>query len=248
MNYLYIGNMEDVALENARKMLGVQDIFSHPDFYMFGPVDKKKSMGVDVANEMLHIAETYPAKAEFYVYYIPHFEVMTVDAQNVLLKMLEENNYVRVIAVVDTDSKVLDTVKSRMKLIYYKPQTVTQYMAEGHNFYEYFADGVVERDLLRKVYDTLLKGSIPGILLALNMVKEKDAEEYAGSYKPILQLIRAMVVETIENRIFEVPGVLELPFGILELRNMRSVTEKYLAVADKMTKQDMFCYVTLLEN
>ena len=61
-------------------------------------------------------------------------------------------------------------------------------------------------------------------------------------------MIRAMVVETIECRIFEVQGLLEMPFGILELRSMRSVTEKYLLVADKMTKQDMFCYITLLEK
>lgn len=248
MNFLYVGNMEDVALENARKTLGVSDVFSHPDFYLFEPADKKKSMGVEIANAMLRLAETYPAQAECYVFYVPHFELFTVDAQNVLLKMLEENEYVSVIAVTDTDKGILETIKSRMKLIYYKPQTVEQYMAEGHSFYEYFADGKAEAEVLSRVYDTLLNGNIAGVLSVLNMVKEKDANEYSGSYKSILQMIRAMVVETIENRIFETQGILELPFGILELRNMRSVTERYLTVADKMTKQDMFCYVTLLGN
>lgn len=248
MNFLYVGNMYDVALENARKILEVQDVFSHPDFYMFEPMDKKKTMGVEIANEMLRLAETYPAKAECYVFFVPRFELFTVDAQNVILKMLEENEYVSVIAVTDTDKKVLETVKSRMKLIFFKPKTVEQYMAEGYSFYEYFSNDEIEKNALKKVYDTLLKGSISGILTALNMVKEKDTNEYSGSYKPILQMIRAMVVETIECRIFEVQGLLEMPFGILELRSMRSVTEKYLLVADKMTKQDMFCYITLLEK
>lgn len=248
MNFLYVGNMKDIALENARKILGVSDVFSHPDFYVFEPMDKRKSMGVEVANTMLHLAETYPAQAECYIFFVPHFELFTVDAQNVLLKMLEENEYVSVIAVTDTDRIVLETIKSRMKVVYYKPQTVEQYMAEGHTFYEYFADGKAEVEVLNRVYDTMLKGSILGILLALNMVKEKDVNEYSGSYKPILQMIRAMVVETIENRFFETQGVIELPFGILELKNMQSITERYLTIADKMTKQDMFCYVTLLGN
>jgi len=110
--------MEDV-FRLARKLLACENLELHPDFMLISKKDGKKTMGVEEAGQIIAKANYKPAIADRTIIIIDGMDCMTAIAQNKLLKLLEENNNVQVIAISYSEN-VLDTVKSRMQVIRYK--------------------------------------------------------------------------------------------------------------------------------
>lgn len=178
------------ALMVAGELLSspVEKLSVHPD-YLFIDKGKEKSIGVTQANMIVQKASLLPAISNKIVIVIDGFENMTVQAQNKLLKTLEENTSVLVIAVVySSASDVLATIKSRMRVVNYEPLDKISFLTfcKEHNIsdaaYFFHASGGCpenkECETLTRLYksigECILKKNIPGIFSLLHLVKEKD--------------------------------------------------------------------------
>ncbi|WP_026653443.1 sigma 54-interacting transcriptional regulator [Butyrivibrio proteoclasticus] len=175
---LYLGqpgqNLLAMAEEKAASILdtSVSSLASHPDYMYVGLDDGEKTLGVDKAATIIQKASVCSAVADTKVIVIDNIEKMTVDAQNKLLKTLEESD-VTIIGLAYED-KLLPTVKSRMIVSRIPSSKIIP--ADVQNIFNLVAD--------------VLNGGAPeGILKVLNMVAEKGNDsffmshrEYVGSF------------------------------------------------------------------
>lgn len=87
---------------------------SNPDFVKIGLPKDKKTVSVDSVREMREDTLTAPLVSRRKVYVIEYGDKMTVEAQNALLKILEEPPlYVVIIIITSNPLSLLDTVRSR---------------------------------------------------------------------------------------------------------------------------------------
>ena len=88
---------------------------SHPDLFLIRVPEDKKSIGVDqVRDEIIKEAFVRPFTSKRKVFIIEDGMALTVEAQNALLKVLEEPpEYVCFIILAENQSGLLETVRSR---------------------------------------------------------------------------------------------------------------------------------------
>lgn len=86
---------------------------NNPDFYYIGLGDEK-SIKIDIVRQMQKKIQELPIVSNKKVYIIDNFEYMTREAQNCLLKTIEEPpEFVALILITSNESKILNTIKSR---------------------------------------------------------------------------------------------------------------------------------------
>ena len=86
---------------------------NNPDFYYIG-VSDEKSIKIETVRQMQKKIQELPIVSSKKVYIIDDFECMTREAQNCLLKTIEEPpEFVIVILITANESKILNTIKSR---------------------------------------------------------------------------------------------------------------------------------------
>lgn len=125
-SYMFIGpdgiGKSLFAKEYARIILNCNyDIYNHPDFYMIEPEDGKNIKIEQIRYLQEKISEK-PVKSNKKVYIINNSDSMTKEAQNCLLKTLEEPPlYAVIILIVSNENKLLTTIKSRCTKIVFKP-------------------------------------------------------------------------------------------------------------------------------
>ena len=89
----------------------------HSDVLFF-PKDSKKGLVVDDINEIVEKAYIYPLEASKKIFVINNFDLSTVQAQNKLLKTLEEPPKTSMFILTSTNpANILNTIKSRSKSI-----------------------------------------------------------------------------------------------------------------------------------
>lgn len=94
---------------------------SHPDLFYFSP-DKKASMGVETVRDIKKSLFFMPNDGDRKVYIIDDAQKMTVQAQNALLKFIEEPPAsVLLFIVADKKESLLPTVVSRTRIISLAP-------------------------------------------------------------------------------------------------------------------------------
>ena len=94
---------------------------SHPDLFYFSP-DKKASMGVETVRDIKKSLFFMPNDGDRKVYIIDDAQTMTVQAQNALLKFIEEPPAsVLFFIVADKKESLLPTVVSRTRIISLAP-------------------------------------------------------------------------------------------------------------------------------
>lgn len=189
---LLSGNVGLPMLSDALKIASillstpVEKLLIHPD-YLFIDKGDEKSIGVAQSDLIVQKASLLPAVSDKTVIVIDGFDSMTVQAQNKLLKTIEENSSVLVIAVAYTNA-VLDTIKSRMRVIEYEPLNRDSFLefCNRQNLsdapYFYYASGGCpeNRDcehltkLYKSIGECILKKNISKIFSLLHLVKEKD--------------------------------------------------------------------------
>lgn len=157
---LYLGGdcpqMLTDALLKASELLhtDVDSLCEHPDFLY---VDEK-SLGVADAERIVCRAAMRPVIAEAAVIVVNHFDTMTVQAQNKLLKTVEEGDAILLgVAYADT---ILETMKSRMRILQYRSEALPE------------ADCVPSD--VAACLNSFSSYAPKDILRALHLVKEKD--------------------------------------------------------------------------
>ena len=97
---------------------------SHPDLFYFSP-DKKASMGVETVRDIKKSLFFMPNDGDRKVYIIDDAQKMTVQAQNALLKFIEEPPAsVLFFIVADKKESLLPTVVSRTRIISLAPSDI----------------------------------------------------------------------------------------------------------------------------
>lgn len=108
---------------------------NHPDFNIIEP--EGKNIKIEQIRTMQSKIIEKPIVSQKKVYIINDADLMTKEAQNCLLKTLEEPpNYIVIILIVDNESKMLTTIKSRcMKLSFEKisDEEIKKYLIDKCN-------------------------------------------------------------------------------------------------------------------
>lgn len=92
---------------------------NNPDFYYIG-LGEENSIKIDVVRNMQKKVQELPIVSNRKVYIIDDSEYMTKEAQNCLLKTIEEPpEFVTIILITSNENRILNTIKSRCLKIYF---------------------------------------------------------------------------------------------------------------------------------
>ena len=189
---LFIGNKEtdllQLAKERACSILGTStaDLICHPDYSYYGLGRNEKTMGVETAKEIIdHSCLT--AAYEMKVIVIDHMDKMTVDAQNKLLKTVEEGNVI--IIGLAYEDRILSTLKSRMQVI-----RICDKKRELSNELE---------DIFYQTRKRLLSNScdnVKELLSILGLVREKDPQSFFSIHRESVPDLIDVIASAIIDR------------------------------------------------
>lgn len=188
----------------------------HPDF-LFVDRGKDKSIGVEKVEEILSKGSLKPSISNKILILIDAIDTMTEQAQNKLLKLLEDSEHVLLVAT-SYSNNVLHTIKSRMRIISYHPYT-------KDDFYNYCnrnnisnpemlfyvtggCPGLIDSysgaaKIMKQVVDSFNKEKPLEILSVLHLVKENDRDNFFSVYPQLVgnlyRLIGRLCADAIHN-------------------------------------------------
>ncbi len=110
--------------ENCASCIAFQS-GNHPDFYEIKP--ENKTIKIEQIRNMQQEISQKPVTSNRKVYVIIDSDAMTKEAQNCLLKTLEEPpEYATIILVTSNEAKLLNTIKSRCIKVSFEPISIEQ--------------------------------------------------------------------------------------------------------------------------
>lgn len=115
--------MEEAAEKFAASILGCTEdtLLSNSDFLLLEKPEGKNSIGVDELSPLLDFSALLPV-GRYRVCVIPDMDCLTVQAQNKLLKTLEESRTTVIVGVSNSGGeRLLPTIKSRMRVFRFLP-------------------------------------------------------------------------------------------------------------------------------
>lgn len=168
-SYMFIGidgiGKSLFAKEFAKLILDANSLTNHPDFMAVLPEDSKSIKIEQIRYLQEKIAEK-PIMSDKKVYIIENSDTMTTEAQNCLLKTLEEPpKYAIIILILSNENSMLPTIKSRCTKITFKP-------LKDEEILQYFSDNNLERPS-----SNLLKVCGGSIGKAINLQNETELYE-----------------------------------------------------------------------
>ncbi len=97
---------------------------NNPDYYEIGLEEEENSIKIETIRQMQKKIQELPIVSNKKVYIIDDSEYLTKEAQNCLLKTLEEPpEFISIILIVSNENKILNTIKSRCLKIYFNDLT-----------------------------------------------------------------------------------------------------------------------------
>ena len=137
-SYLFIGTegigKKLIAEEFAKMLLAVKDTENSPDFSIIEP--DGNSIKIDQIREFQKKVSEKPIISQRKVYIINDSDKMTVEAQNCLLKTLEEPpEFVTIILVGTNENAFLSTIKSRCMILHFEEiseEKILKYLEENY--------------------------------------------------------------------------------------------------------------------
>ena len=140
-SYLFIGTegigKKQIAKEFAKMLLG--DLNNNPDFQMIEP--EGLSIKIEQIRQMQKKIIEAPIKSTRKVYIIDDADLMTVEAQNCLLKTLEEPpEFAIIILIGSRENNFLSTIKSRCTIIKFQNienSQIKEYLKEKYQITDF---------------------------------------------------------------------------------------------------------------
>ena len=109
---------------------------NHPDYYELNK-DSAESIKIDEIRALQDKVIEKPITSEKKVYVINNAENMTIEAQNCLLKTLEEPpEFVTIILVTNNENSILTTIKSRCTKFLFSEEKVSDLTEEEKSSYD----------------------------------------------------------------------------------------------------------------
>lgn len=212
----------------------VFDSSNHPDI-IYVKSTNIKSIGVeDIRQQVVNIAHIKPYKYKYKIFIIEDADKMTVQAQNSILKTIEEApSYAIFLLLSNKINNFLPTIISRCVILKIKPlstDTISDYIT-----YNLSVD-----TSLAKIYSAFAQGSIGKAILISNSEEFINIRNKAIEYiielknKDIVQIFE--LVNEIEAYKSDIDSILDIFYifyrDILMAKN--SDTKKYILQTDKM--------------
>lgn len=180
------------ADELSKLLLGYENLENSPDYVLIKP-DGNSIKIAQIRNLQSDIV-VRPHK-EYKIYVINNAEKMTVEAQNALLKTLEEPpNYAIIILVTNNKESLLETIKSRCDIIKFSPIPM-------EDLKSYLINTGIEEERAQ-LLTTFSRGSIEN---ALNL---SQSTEFSVMREDIQQYIQIMLDKNIVE-ILNIPNNME---------------------------------------
>lgn len=136
---------------------------NNPDFYYTG-LGEESSIKIETVRQMQKKVQELPIVSNKKVYIIDDSEFMTKEAQNCLLKTIEEPpEFVTVILITSNENKILNTIKSRCLKMYFeniKDLELKQFLSEKYN--------------IKNISEDMLKSYSGSIGKALEMYEHEE--------------------------------------------------------------------------
>lgn len=191
------------------------------DYYELGP--DGKSIKVAQIRELQNVINIKPTFSEKSVYIIDDADLMTTEAQNSLLKTLEEPpEYAVIILIVHNERSVLSTVKSRcvnIKFNKLSDKDIKKYFLKNDlnfedkniNVFKVLDGSLNDIDFIRDDYDELLKLTVFVTNLKKNKVINffQDASVFYDNHDKIIRLLEYLNMLLFENSYFQLIEIVE---------------------------------------
>lgn len=191
------------------------------DYYELGP--DGKSIKVAQIRELQNVINIKPTFSKKSVYIIDDADLMTIEAQNSLLKTLEEPpEYAVIILIVHNERSILSTVKSRcvnIKFSKLSDKDIKKYFLKNDlnfedkniNVFKVLDGSLNNIDLIKDDYDELLKLTVFVINLKKNKVINffQDASVFYDNHDKIIRLLEYLNILLFENSYFQLIEIVE---------------------------------------
>lgn len=194
---------------------------SHPDIVTVIPEKGKASIGVEPIRDMITESLIKPFYNRHKVFIITEGDILTPQAQNAFLKIIEEPPQYAVFIIVCSDSgNLLETVRSRAVTVTFMPVSddivrryiQTEYPTETRidflTGYSMGIPGSVDRIICRDDFDTMREEVINLLprLLSKNKIHAFDVAEYIDSHKDSADEIYDMMMLYLRDAIITASG------------------------------------------
>ena len=180
---LCMGDNENKYCNNCKSCIEL-DTNNNPDFLIIEPNEGK--VRIEQIREMQKRVAEKPIISNKKVYIINDADTMTTEAQNCLLKTLEEPpEYVTIILIGANESAFLSTIKSRCIRMYFEPlsdENIREYLESNYK------DNITELNIL-----SLAQGSIGK---TIKLIEHKDL--YANIEKILTNIKEKDLIEIIK--------------------------------------------------
>ena len=191
------------------------------DYYELGP--DGKSIKVAQIRELQNVINIKPTFSKKSVYIIDDADLMTIEAQNSLLKILEEPpEYAVIILIVHNERSILSTVKSRcvnIKFSKLSDKDIKEYFLKNDlnfedkniNVFKVLDGSLNNIDFIRDDYDELLKLTVFVTNLKKNKVINffQDASVFYDNHDKIIRLLEYLNILLFENSYFQLIEIVE---------------------------------------
>ena len=133
-------NEENKLCDNCKSCIEFVNS-NNPDYYEVNLREDENSIKIEAIRQMQKRVQELPIVSKRKVYIIDDSELMTKEAQNCLLKTLEEPpKFVTIILIVSNENLILNTIKSRCLKIYFNDLTdeeLKNYISDKLNISEF---------------------------------------------------------------------------------------------------------------
>lgn len=191
------------------------------DYYELGP--DGKSIKVSQIRELQNVINIKPTFSKKSVYIIDDADLMTIEAQNSLLKTLEEPpEYAVIILIVHNERSILSTVKSRcvnIKFNKLSDKDIKKYFLKNDlnfedkniNVFKVLDGSLNNIDLIKDDYDELLNLMVFVTNLKKNKVINffQDASVFYDNHDKIIRLLEYLNILLFENSYFQLIEIVE---------------------------------------
>lgn len=191
------------------------------DYYELGP--DGKSIKVAQIRELQNVINIKPTFSKKSVYIIDDADLMTIEAQNSLLKTLEEPpEYAVIILIVHNERSILSTVKSRcvnIKFNKLSDKDIKKYFLKNDlnfedkniNVFKVLDGSLNNIDLIKDDYDELLNLTVFVTNLKENRVINffQDGSVFYDNHDKIIRLLEYLNILLFENSYFQLIEIVE---------------------------------------
>lgn len=129
--YEGLSMLGDAEKEIASVLGTTQDIYTHPNFLRVARRPEKKSIGVDELEPIFILSREVSARCECNVVLIDGIDILTVEAQNKLLKLIEDCSNLFFVLISYGKGEVLPTIRSRCSCKTYSPLSEKAFCSLG---------------------------------------------------------------------------------------------------------------------